>query len=95
MASASPTEGSTVIVEQPSSIESEPSAELEQTHRHKHTHSPSQHYRSAIPLLKAVYTEKGFKGLYQGLGAQILKAVLCQGKLMIYDARMAWLKEVG
>ncbi|OXB35033.1 hypothetical protein LQV05_001062 [Cryptococcus neoformans] len=94
IASASPSECSTVIVEQRSSIESGPSAELEQTHKHKHLHSPSQHYRSAIPLLKAVYTEKGFKGLYQGLGAQILKAVLCQGILFVSKDQFesyAWL----
>ncbi|KIR33035.1 adenine nucleotide transporter [Cryptococcus deuterogattii MMRL2647] len=79
IASNSPAESSTVLVEQPSSTESEPSTQSDQSHRRKHLHSPSQHYRSAIPLLKAVYTEKGFKGLYQGLSAQILKAVLCQG----------------
>ncbi|KIR41089.1 adenine nucleotide transporter [Cryptococcus deuterogattii 99/473] len=79
IASNSPAESSTVLVEQPSSTESEPSTQSDQSHRRKHLHSPYQHYRSAIPLLKAVYTEKGFKGLYQGLSAQILKAVLCQG----------------
>jgi len=33
----------------------------------------------AIPLLRAVYRDKGFPGWYQGLTAQILKAALCQG----------------
>ncbi|KIR54570.1 adenine nucleotide transporter [Cryptococcus gattii Ru294] len=94
IASTSPTESSTVLVEQLSSTESEPSTQLDQSHRHKHLHPPSQHYRSAIPLLKAVYTEKGFKGLYQGLSAQILKAVLCQGILFVSKDQFesyAWL----
>lgn len=34
----------------------------------------------AIPLLRAVYKERGFGGWYQGLTAQILKAALCQGE---------------
>jgi len=33
----------------------------------------------AIELLSRVYREKGFLGWYKGLGAQIVKAVLCQG----------------
>lgn len=33
----------------------------------------------AIELLTRVYREKGFLGWYKGLGAQIVKAVLCQG----------------
>lgn len=31
-------------------------------------------------MLAAVYKEKGLAGWYQGLGAQITKAVLCQGE---------------
>lgn len=37
------------------------------------------HHKGAIALLAAVYKEKGLAGWYQGLGAQITKAVLCQG----------------
>jgi hypothetical protein len=33
----------------------------------------------AIDLLARVYRERGFLGWYKGLGAQIVKAVLCQG----------------
>ena len=33
----------------------------------------------AIALLAKVYREKGVAGWYKGLGAQIIKAVLCQG----------------
>lgn len=33
----------------------------------------------AIELLTRVYREKGIGGWYKGLGAQIVKAVLCQG----------------
>lgn len=33
----------------------------------------------AISLLAGVYRSKGLGGWYQGLGAQIVKAVLCQG----------------
>jgi adenine nucleotide transporter 17 len=33
----------------------------------------------AIDLLARVYREKGVLGWYKGLGAQIIKAVLCQG----------------
>ena len=46
---------------------------------------PPRHSRhdGAIPLLRAVYKEKGFGGWYQGLAAQILKAALCQGELAL------------
>lgn len=36
--------------------------------------------KGAIELLKDVYHEQGIKGWYQGLSAQIIKAVLCQGE---------------
>ncbi|CAD6568663.1 MAG: ADP/ATP carrier protein [Tremellales sp. Tagirdzhanova-0007] len=39
--------------------------------------------RGAIPLLVAVYRERGFLGWYQGLTAQVIKAVLCQGILFV------------
>jgi hypothetical protein len=35
--------------------------------------------KGAVELLGDVYREKGLAGWYQGLGAQIFKAVLCQG----------------
>lgn len=35
--------------------------------------------KGAVELLGDVYREKGLAGWYQGLGAQIVKAVLCQG----------------
>jgi adenine nucleotide transporter 17 len=37
----------------------------------------------AIALLAKVYREKGVAGWYKGLGAQIIKAVLCQGKFRL------------
>ena len=37
--------------------------------------------KGAVQLLSDVYKEKGLAGWYQGLGAQIVKAVLCQGAL--------------
>ena len=39
--------------------------------------------RGAIPLLMAVYREKGLAGWYQGLAAQLIKAVLCQGESIL------------
>ncbi|ORY24009.1 mitochondrial carrier domain-containing protein [Naematelia encephala] len=39
--------------------------------------------RGAIPLLMQVYKQHGFAGWYQGLSAQIVKAVLCQGILFV------------
>ena len=35
----------------------------------------------ALGILAHVYQKDGLKGWYQGLNAQILKAVLCQGDL--------------
>ncbi|KAK8847555.1 hypothetical protein IAR55_005414 [Kwoniella newhampshirensis] len=63
-------------------------------HNHLHPHSPTHHYKGALELLKAVYKERGIGGLYQGLGAQILKAVLCQGILFVSKDQFesyAWL----
>lgn len=37
----------------------------------------------AIELLAQVYAEEGFAGWYQGMSAQIIKAVLCQGILFV------------
>ena len=39
--------------------------------------------KGAIALLRQVYNEQGISGWYQGLGAQIVKAVLCQGILFV------------
>ena len=36
--------------------------------------------KGALEILKDVYHEQGIKGWYQGLSAQIIKAVLCQGE---------------
>ncbi|WVQ81800.1 hypothetical protein IAT38_003927 [Cryptococcus sp. DSM 104549] len=101
IASAPPSSDSTIIVEHPSpsaSAEKPPlehtASQLERIHKHKHPHPPSQHYKTALPLLRAVYREKGIAGLYQGLGAQILKAVLCQGILFVSKDQFesyAWL----
>ncbi|TXT04888.1 hypothetical protein VHUM_03971 [Vanrija humicola] len=39
--------------------------------------------KGAIDVLKKVYKEEGIAGWYQGLSAQITKAVLCQGILFV------------
>ena len=41
--------------------------------------APARKYSSAVELLKHTYAVHGFKGWYQGMSAQILKAVLSQG----------------
>jgi hypothetical protein len=41
------------------------------------------HHRGAIDILAAVYKEQGIAGWYQGMSAQIFKAVLCQGILFV------------
>ncbi|GMK59380.1 hypothetical protein CspeluHIS016_0703950 [Cutaneotrichosporon spelunceum] len=41
----------------------------------------------AIELLKQVYKEEGISGWYQGMSAQIFKAVLCQGILFVCKDR--------
>jgi hypothetical protein len=41
--------------------------------------APAGKYTSAVELLKHTYAIHGFKGWYQGMSAQILKAVLSQG----------------
>ncbi|WWD21645.1 hypothetical protein CI109_106131 [Kwoniella shandongensis] len=67
---------------------------LPRTHSGLHPHLPTHHYNGALALLKAVYKERGIGGLYQGLGAQILKAVLCQGILFVSKDQFesyAWL----
>jgi adenine nucleotide transporter 17 len=46
-----------------------------------HPAHASADQRGALSLLASVYREKGLAGWYQGLGAQITKAVLCQGEL--------------
>ncbi|WVN89296.1 uncharacterized protein L203_104517 [Cryptococcus depauperatus CBS 7841] len=84
IASTAPAEGSTVIVEHSENQNSFQHKDgCDFGHHHKHSHSPALHHKAAIPLLKAVYKEKGILGVYQGLGAQIIKAVLCQGILFV------------
>lgn len=48
--------------------------------RHHHHHHHHRKYHSAIELLQHTYELHGFAGWYQGMGAQILKAVLSQGE---------------
>jgi len=58
--------------------------------------TPVKHQqRGAIPLLAAVYRERGFFGWYQGLTAQVLKAVLCQGRCHLLLAPVASAAQVG
>ncbi|RXK40905.1 hypothetical protein M231_01753 [Tremella mesenterica] len=47
--------------------------------------SPTSLHKStgALAILRHVYKKEGMKGWYRGLGAQILKAVLCQGILFV------------
>lgn len=49
-------------------------------HGHAAARVPS---KGAVQLLSEVYSEKGLAGWYQGLCAQIVKAVLCQGILFV------------
>ncbi|CAK9786908.1 mitochondrial carrier [Cutaneotrichosporon oleaginosum] len=46
-------------------------------------HGAHRRPTGAIELLKQVYREEGFAGWYQGMSAQIFKAVLCQGILFV------------
>nr|XP_019046982.1 adenine nucleotide transporter [Kwoniella bestiolae CBS 10118]OCF25912.1 adenine nucleotide transporter [Kwoniella bestiolae CBS 10118] len=60
----------------------------------QHSHKYHHHHRHALSLLKAVYREHGVRGWYKGLGAQIVKAVLCQGILFVSKDQFesyAWL----
>jgi hypothetical protein len=51
---------------------------------HQPHHNKGRHPHSgAIDILKRVLKEDGFLGWYQGMGAQILKAVLSQGVLFM------------
>ncbi|KAL7419357.1 hypothetical protein Q5752_006195 [Cryptotrichosporon argae] len=45
--------------------------------------SPRKSEKGALALLRHVYREHGMKGWYQGMEAQIVKAVLCQGILFV------------
>jgi hypothetical protein len=74
IASAEPAEGSAVV-----GPEGEPHEKV--VHRPIHPAHATVDQRGAISLLTSVYREKGLAGWYQGLGAQITKAVLCQGEL--------------
>ncbi|WVR04752.1 hypothetical protein IAU60_001763 [Kwoniella sp. DSM 27419] len=86
VASASPGFGS-AVVERPTAA---PPPRPSLTKRHSH----HAHYDDALTLLRAVYAEHGWQGWYQGLGAQITKAVLCQGILFVSKDQFesyAWL----
>ncbi|KAI9636257.1 adenine nucleotide transporter [Dioszegia hungarica] len=76
IASAEPAEGSAVV-----GPEGEPHEKV--VHRPIHPAHATVDQRGAISLLTSVYREKGLAGWYQGLGAQITKAVLCQGILFV------------
>lgn len=53
------------------------------TEKSEDGHHHKFHHRGAIDILRATYNENGFRGWYQGMGAQITKAVLCQGILFV------------
>ncbi|WVF69627.1 hypothetical protein IAT40_004405 [Kwoniella sp. CBS 6097] len=104
VASAPPSFGSAVVSSNHSaeaegfSSAAQPSARPTlSTRGSSHTHHQHHHYDDALTLLKAVYKEHGWRGWYQGLGAQITKAVLCQGILFVSKEQFesyAWLMMV-
>ncbi|WVQ98223.1 hypothetical protein IAU59_005346 [Kwoniella sp. CBS 9459] len=97
VASAPPSFGSVVVP--PRSVQDTPHSDssrpaLPNRKSSHHQHHPHHHYDDALTLLKAVYDEHGWRGWYQGLGAQITKAVLCQGILFVSKDQFesyAWL----
>ena len=46
------------------------------------------HYTSALDVLKKVYMSEGIRGIYKGLSAQILKAVLSQAILFVAKEKL-------
>jgi len=50
---------------------------------HAHHHSASSKHPGALDLLRAAYKREGFVGWYQGMGAQIMKAVISQALLFM------------
>jgi len=52
------------------------------SHHHHHRQDKSKHL-GAVDLLAKVYRKEGLLGWYQGMGAQILKAVLSQALLFM------------
>ncbi|OCF45732.1 adenine nucleotide transporter [Kwoniella heveanensis CBS 569] len=84
VASAPPSFGSAVVStsasgspDDPAHQGSRPAMQKRKSSSH-HLQHQHHHYDDALTLLKAVYKEHGWRGWYQGLGAQITKAVLCQ-----------------
>jgi adenine nucleotide transporter 17 len=64
----------------PSAVTATPNSSAIHDLEASQTTKPPIEHRGAIPLLRSVYRERGFLGWYQGLTAQIIKAVLCQGQ---------------
>jgi len=58
-------------------------ARVDDPHEEPGTPHHKFHHRGAIDILQHVYQEEGIKGWYQGMSAQIFKAVLCQGILFV------------
>jgi len=50
---------------------------------HTYHHSANSKHPGALDLLKAVYKREGFAGWYQGMSAQIIKAVISQALLFM------------
>ncbi|KAK6903555.1 hypothetical protein I203_107060 [Kwoniella mangroviensis CBS 8507] len=80
VASAPPSFGS-ATVDLPKS--QDPNVQRPGLTERKHSHKYHHHHKHALSLLQSVYREHGLKGWYKGLGAQIVKAVLCQGILFV------------
>ncbi|WWD07483.1 hypothetical protein V865_005584 [Kwoniella europaea PYCC6329] len=80
VASAPPSFGS-ATVDLPKS--QEPKAQRPGLTERQHSHKYHHHHKHALSLLQSVYREHGLRGWYKGLGAQIVKAVLCQGILFV------------
>ncbi|KAK4683709.1 hypothetical protein P7C73_g6524, partial [Tremellales sp. Uapishka_1] len=65
-------------------LEKQPAASYAEAAAEPAGFSPSKSTpKGAIGLLHSVYEERGLSGWYQGMGAQIVKAVLCQGILFV------------
>ncbi|EPZ31694.1 Mitochondrial substrate/solute carrier domain-containing protein [Rozella allomycis CSF55] len=45
-------------------------------------------YKGAIDVMRKVYKSEGFRGLFKGLNAQIVKAVLCQALLLTLKTKL-------
>ncbi|KAI0052250.1 adenine nucleotide transporter [Auriscalpium vulgare] len=64
--------------------------EAKEEHRravHHGFHHKKDHHPGALDILRRVWKHQGFLGWYQGMGAQVLKAVLSQGVLFMSKER--------